>query len=56
MVKLGWGVSVTLTVSASTLLRWAAHAAALEAASVPAPALALKDPDEEARLDAAEVD
>lgn len=56
VVKLGWGVSVTLTVSASTLLRWAAHAAALEAASVPAPALALKDPDEEARLDAAEVD
>jgi len=30
VVKLGWGVSVTLTVSASTLLRWAERAAALE--------------------------
>lgn len=30
VVKLGWGVSVSLTVSASTLLRWADHAAELE--------------------------
>jgi len=31
VVKIGWGVSVTLTVSASTLLRWAEHVASLEA-------------------------
>ena len=30
VVKLGWGVSVSLTVSASTLLRWADHTADLE--------------------------
>lgn len=30
VVKLGWGVSVSLTVSASSLLRWAEHAAVEE--------------------------
>lgn len=33
VVKLGWGVSVSLTVSTSSLLRWAEHEAALEAAA-----------------------
>jgi len=31
VVKLGWGVSVSLTVSSSSLLRWAEHVASLEA-------------------------
>lgn len=42
VIKLGWGVSVSLTVSASTLLRWAER----EAATAPAPAL-LEGPAEE---------
>ena len=31
IIRLGWGVSVSLTVSASSLLRWAEHEAAMTA-------------------------
>lgn len=47
VIKLGWGVSVSLTISCSSLLRWADRAAALEAAeAAEAPAAAALAPAE----------